>query len=124
MAKTEPNPLCRDCGEAACFRITSTTNRGGVANIFYLCRAHATEDQPRRASPASVGNPGTIDVPITVRTLSDIVYVANMIAGAHFEWLHQDIDPEAGQPGVVRQQFADLLPEIDASTLEMQAVFA
>jgi HD-like signal output (HDOD) protein len=62
--------------------------------------------------------------PVTVRTLADIVYVGNMLAGAMFEWLHQDLDPAAGEPGIVRQQFADLLPEIDADALEMQAVFA
>ena len=56
--------------------------------------------------------------------MADIVYVGNVLAGAHVEWLHQEIDPEAGDLAAVRQDFADLLPEIEADTREMQAVFA
>jgi hypothetical protein len=46
-----------------------------------------------------------------------------MLAGAHFEWLHQDLDPDAGEPDIVRRNFVELLPEIEADALEMQAVF-
>lgn len=59
-----------------------------------------------------------------VRTLADVVYVGNIIAATHFEWLHQDFDVDDGEAGIVRQNFAELLPEIDKDTAEMQAVFS
>ena len=62
--------------------------------------------------------------PETVRTLADIVYVGNILAGTHFEWLYQDLDPDAGEAGIVRQKYADLLLEIETETREMQAIFA
>ena len=67
-------------------------------------------------------------VPNPVRTLADVVYVANIIAATHFEWRHRDLDTGDGdgdgEAGIVRRHFADLLPEIDDDTLEMQSVFS
>lgn len=62
--------------------------------------------------------------PVTVQSLSDVVYVSNILAGAHFEWFYQDIDPVAAETSIMRGSYADLLPQIEADTLEMQAVFA
>jgi HD-like signal output (HDOD) protein len=62
--------------------------------------------------------------PTSVRTLSEIVYVANILAGAHFEWLYQDFNPDAGEAGIVRRNFEPLLAEIEADANEMQSVFA
>src|SRR6185369_16799685 len=76
-----------------------------------IVNATIDHDQPRSA-------------PVIVRTLADIVYVGNVLAGAHLEWLHQEIDPDAGELAAVCQDFADLMPEIEADTREMQAVFA
>jgi HD-like signal output (HDOD) protein len=76
-----------------------------------IVNATIDHDQPRPA-------------PTTVRTLADIVYVGNLIAGAHFEWSHQDFDPDAGEVGLVRQNFSALLPEIEDDTREMLAVFS
>lgn len=59
----------------------------------------------------------------SVRTLSDVVYAANVLAGTHFEWLYQGINETGGQIAAIRQQFADILPEIEADAKEMQAVF-
>lgn len=59
----------------------------------------------------------------TIRTLTDIVYVANILAGTHFEWLFQGLDPNASDPEIIRNTFSDLLPEIEADTKEMQAIF-
>ncbi len=63
-------------------------------------------------------------VPETVRSLADILYVGNILAGAGFEWVNQDIDPVSGGPGLVRQNFAELLPQIEADAMEMQAVLS
>jgi len=58
-----------------------------------------------------------------IQSLSDVVYVSNILAGANFEWLYQDIDPVVAETSIARESFADLLPQIEADILEMQAVF-
>lgn len=60
--------------------------------------------------------------PTTVRSLPDIVYVANVLAGAHFEWFYQDIDPERLATTAIKASFADVLPEIEAESEELLAV--
>jgi len=62
--------------------------------------------------------------PTALRTLSDVVYVANVLACAHFDWLYPDFDPERGDVGLVRSSFADILPEIENDAQEMMAVFS
>jgi len=62
--------------------------------------------------------------PIAVRTLADIVYYSNFIAGSQGEWFSGDVDPNNGEPGVVRRHFKDLLAGVEADTGEMLAVFA
>jgi HD-like signal output (HDOD) protein len=76
-----------------------------------IVEATIDHDQPRQALHA-------------VRTLPEIVYVANVLAGAHFEWLYQDIDPEAGEPGIIRRNFAALLPQIDADAESMRSALS
>jgi len=68
-------------------------------------------DQPRTA-------------PMALRTLSDVVYVANALASEHFEWLYPDFEPGLGEVGRVRSSFADILPEIESEAQEMMAVFS
>ena len=63
-------------------------------------------------------------MPVTVQSLSDIVYLSNILAGAHLEWFYQDIDPVVAEASIVPEIYADLLPQIEADTLEMQAIFA
>jgi HD-like signal output (HDOD) protein len=63
-------------------------------------------------------------VPETVRSLADLVYIGNILAGTHFEWLYQDFDLDAGEIGIVRKRFADILPEMESDAQEMQAVLA
>jgi len=62
-------------------------------------------------------------LPESIRTLPELIYVSNILAGGHFEWLYQDIDPEAGEPGLIRTRYAHLVDEINTNTEEMQAVF-
>jgi HD-like signal output (HDOD) protein len=75
-----------------------------------IVEATIDHDQPRPA-------------PETVRTLADIVFVGNILAGTHFEWFHEDNGPTSEVAVAVRQNFCDLLPAIEAETKEMQAVF-
>lgn len=55
-----------------------------------------------------------------VRTLAEVVYVANALAGGHSAWSQQPgaIDNEA-----LTQAFDSLLPDIETSARDMQAVF-
>lgn len=73
---------------------------------------------------ATIDHEQTRATPEILRTLADIVYVGNILAGTHFECLYQDTDPEAGEAYIVNQKYADLLPEIETITQEMQAIFA
>ena len=79
---------------------------------------------PEDVVNASIDHDHPRPAPTTVRNLQEVVYVANVLAGTHFEWLYQDFDPEAGEPGVVRQNFRELLPGIEAEALDMQAIFS
>ena len=79
---------------------------------------------PEEIVQATIDHDHPRAAPVTVHSLSDVVYVSNILAGAHFEWLYQDVDPVAAENSIVRESFSDLLPEIEADTREMQAVFA
>jgi HD-like signal output (HDOD) protein len=79
-----------------------------------IVNATIDHDQPRPALTASTA----------IQTLADIVYVGNILAGTHFEWLHQDVDPNAGETAAFRERYADLLPAIEADAQEMQTIFA
>ena len=78
-----------------------------------IVNAVTDHDQPR-------------SLPDPLRTLGDLVYVGNLLAGSHLEWFGQDagIDAAGGQVDAVRSLYAELLPQIEADSLEMQAVFS
>jgi len=73
-----------------------------------VVEAMIDHDQPRAA-------------PESVRSLADVVYVANILAGTHSEWSRQEINADME---LIRQSFSELLPEIESDTKAMQAVFA
>jgi len=79
---------------------------------------------PEEIIQATVDHDHPRTVPSPVQSLADIVYVSNILAGAHFEMLYQDIDPVIAEMSIARENYADLLPEIEADTLEMQSLFA
>jgi len=79
---------------------------------------------PEEIVDASIDHDQPRALPESLRTLADVIYVGNILAGAHCEWIMRDIDPEAGEMGIVRRQYGDLLAEIETDTLEMQAVFS
>lgn len=63
---------------------------------------NATEDHDR-VRPA----------PETLRTLGDVIYVANMLSGGHFEWLMQDLGGTPDELGELSRRYGYLQPEID-----------
>lgn len=61
--------------------------------------------------------------PSPIRNLRDVIYVANMLAGGHFEWLMQDQDDPSGHLAGIETAYGHLQGEIDALTNEMRAAF-
>ncbi|MDP3639413.1 MAG: HDOD domain-containing protein [Azonexus sp.] len=62
--------------------------------------------------------------PSPIRNLSDVIYVANMLAGGHFEWLMQDQPDHPEDLNILNEKYGQLQPEIDALVLEMKASFS
>lgn len=81
-------------------------------------------DMPEAIVDATIDHDQWRELPTVLKTLGDIVYVGNILAGAVFEWTHQEVVPDAGDHIRVFQRFEDLLLEIETGTREMQAVFA
>lgn len=63
-------------------------------------------------------------MPEALRSLGDVVYVGNILAGSHLEWFHQDAATESDMIVATQQRFAELLPRIDADTAAMQAILS
>lgn len=62
--------------------------------------------------------------PPAVRSFSDVIYIANMLADGHFEWLLQDQKDEPADLHELNEKYGYLLPEIDLLYNEMKACFA
>jgi len=62
--------------------------------------------------------------PYPPRTLADVVYVANMLAGGHFEWTMQGHPMSAPDREALEATYAELQPEIDTQLAEMRESFA
>src|SRR5574343_840137 len=62
--------------------------------------------------------------PTTIRTLADLIYVANMLSGGHFEWLMQDQPGLSAELTALEETYCHLRPEIDALTAEMHRNFS
>ena len=62
--------------------------------------------------------------PSPIRSLPEVVYVANMLAGGHFEWLMQDQSDYPAELTLLNEKYDYLLPEIDALVVEMRTSFS
>lgn len=63
-------------------------------------------------------------LPANLHTLGDIVYVANMISGGHFEWLMQELPDDKSGLTDIEERFGHLRPEMEALANEMRTSFA
>jgi putative nucleotidyltransferase with HDIG domain len=79
---------------------------------------------PEEIVEATVDHDHIRPTPTTIRTLSDVVYVANMLCGGHFEWLLQDQPDISAELTTLEETFSHLRPEIDALTEEMHRNFS
>lgn len=52
--------------------------------------------------------------PEALRTLGDVIYVANMLSGGHFEWLMQDLGSTPDELNDLMARYGYLQPEIDS----------
>lgn len=62
-------------------------------------------------------------VPRPPKNLTDIVYVANLIAGGKFEWMSRDSDAPAADRIELPIEFVDLAEDIDKRAKDMRAIF-
>jgi len=79
---------------------------------------------PEEIAEASANHDQVRPAPITLRTYADVVYVANMLAGGHFEWLMQDKPGPEDLMLELQGKYGQLLPEIEALSTEMHSQFS
>ena len=76
-----------------------------------VVNATADHDQPK-------------PLPETLRTLADVVYLGNLLAGAHVAWSGQTDDPVNEMIVLASERYAELLPDIEATAGAMLSVFS
>lgn len=59
--------------------------------------------------------------PETPRTLGDVVYMANLLAGGQSEWLQFECDPTPHQHRKPSERYQQLMPEIEARVAVLRA---
>ena len=79
---------------------------------------------PEEIVDATVDHDQVRPTPSPIRTLPEVVYVANMLAGGHFEWLMQDQSDYPADLTLLNEKYDYLLPEIDALVVEMRTSFS
>lgn len=62
-------------------------------------------------------------VPATPRSLADVIYIANLLAGGTFEWQYMDHDFDDQVIAGLNEKFAPLTEEVDRYEGEIRAVF-
>lgn len=76
---------------------------------------------PEEVVTASVDHDQPRPVPEYPRNLADVVYVANLMAGGHFEWLKMDFDAAATKRADLGAVYIELIPEAKQGVAELQA---
>jgi len=75
-----------------------------------IADAMRDHDKPRPAAP-------------TPRTLTDLVYAGNVLAGGMLEWLHHDADSAVADEFPLGENYLALKEEVDSRLKEMRSVF-
>lgn len=79
---------------------------------------------PEEIVNATVDHDHIRPTPATIRSLADVIYVANMLAGGHFEWLMQDQPESPAELAILEEKYGYLMPDIDELVVEMRSAFA
>lgn len=78
---------------------------------------------PEEIVDATIDHDRIRPTPDPIRSLQDVVYVANMLADGHFEWLLQDQPPRPAELTVLNEKYGHLKLEIETLAAEMRASF-
>jgi HD-like signal output (HDOD) protein len=76
---------------------------------------------PREIAQAAADHDHPHPVPDDPRTLADVIYIGNCLAGGTSAWLDLGDEAQAEEVRRFREKYADLLPEIEADANEMQS---
>ncbi|MBU1362901.1 MAG: HDOD domain-containing protein [Gammaproteobacteria bacterium] len=79
---------------------------------------------PEEIVEATIDHDHMRPTPTTIRNLGDVIYIANMLSGGHFEWLMQDQPETPAEMTVLEEKYGHLRPEIEALANEMRSTFA
>ena len=79
---------------------------------------------PNEITEATIDHDRIRPTPDPVRTLQDVIYVANMLAGGHFEWIMQDQPGAPEELALLEEKYGHLKQEIDELTQQMRSAFA
>ncbi|GHU07428.1 hypothetical protein FACS1894158_15680 [Betaproteobacteria bacterium] len=74
---------------------------------------------PKEIAQACTDHDHPRTVPDVPKTLADIVYIGNLLAGGHYTWLHHNSEPQEEDVTLIREKYSNLLPDIDAGAAEM-----
>jgi HD-like signal output (HDOD) protein len=74
---------------------------------------------PPEIAQASTDHDHSRPIPDEPKTLADVVYIANLLAGGCHGWLRQDFDNQEEEIGFFHEKYAHLLPEIETVAREM-----
>jgi HD-like signal output (HDOD) protein len=76
---------------------------------------------PKDIAQASVDHDHPRTAPEVPKTLADIVYLGNLLAGGYYSWLPLDTNTLEEEINLIRARYSDLLPQIEAEANEMQS---
>jgi HD-like signal output (HDOD) protein len=79
---------------------------------------------PEEIVEATVDHDHMRATPTTLRNLTDVIYVANMLCGGHFEWLMQDQPECQSEMMQLEETYGHLRPDIEALAEEMHRSFS
>lgn len=79
---------------------------------------------PTEIVEATVDHDQLRPCPPTIRELSDVIYIANMLADGHFEWLLQDQGDPPGDVIEIQRRFGYLMPDIETVFTEVNSCFS
>jgi len=77
---------------------------------------------PEELVQASIDHDHPRPAPEIPKTLSDAVYLGNVLTSARYEWMRRDFDPQKEVFRAVHESFSALLPEIEKGSSEMLSV--
>ncbi len=75
---------------------------------------------PEEIVEATIDHDHLRNSPVLIRSLSDVIYVANMLSGGHIEWQMQEQPTLSAEISTLEEQFSHLRPAIDALATELR----